>query len=72
MRHARKVAVIAGLLGLIVTVWVAGQARAEGKKKPRRIEVSVTEKGFEPDQITVKKGEPLLLVFTRKTETAAA
>jgi plastocyanin domain-containing protein len=38
----------------------------------RNIEMKVTEKGFEPDRIEVKKGEPLHLVVTRKTDATCA
>lgn len=34
----------------------------------RKVEIAVTEKGFEPKEIKVKKGEPVTLVFTRKTD----
>jgi plastocyanin domain-containing protein len=37
-----------------------------------RLEMSVTEKGFEPANIRVKKGEPVTLIITRKTETTCA
>ena len=40
--------------------------------KPRSVELSVTDKGFEPNNITVKKGEPLHLVVTRKTDQTCA
>jgi hypothetical protein len=36
------------------------------------IVMSVTESGFVPDQIRVKKGEPLKLVITRKTDATCA
>ena len=36
------------------------------------VELSVTNKGFEPDNITVNKGEPLHLVVTRKTDQTCA
>jgi plastocyanin domain-containing protein len=39
---------------------------------PRTVEISVTEKGFEPTPISVKKGEPLKLVITRKTDKTCA
>jgi plastocyanin domain-containing protein len=38
----------------------------------RTIEMSVTAKGFEPVKVTVKKGEPLHLVVTRKVEATCA
>jgi plastocyanin domain-containing protein len=47
----------------------AADAKAE---KARTVEMSVTEKGFEPEKITVKKGEPVHLVVTRKTERTCA
>jgi plastocyanin domain-containing protein len=39
---------------------------------PRIVQLSVTEKGFEPSTVTVKKGEPLRLVVTRKTGRTCA
>ena len=39
---------------------------------PHRILIAVTEKGFEPDHISVKKGEANTLVFTRETEQTCA
>jgi len=36
------------------------------------VEVTVTDKGFEPDEIKVKKGESLKLVITRKTDSTCA
>ena len=38
----------------------------------RNIEMAVTAKGFEPKRIEVKKGEPLHLVVTRKTDATCA
>lgn len=34
----------------------------------RRVEVKVTEAGFEPREITTKRGQPITLAFTRLTE----
>ena len=39
---------------------------------PKTIELSVTDKGFEPANITVKKGEPVHLLVTRKTDSTCA
>jgi plastocyanin domain-containing protein len=50
-------------------------AAAEARKPsdgPRVIPLSVTEKGYEPSPITLKKGEPVKLVVTRKTEQTCA
>ena len=38
----------------------------------KTIEVSVTDNGFEPQRITAKKGQPLRLVITRKTDHTCA
>lgn len=34
----------------------------------RKVEIKVTDAGFEPREVKAKKGEPLTLVFTRTTE----
>ncbi len=38
----------------------------------RRVELSVTSKGFEPSPVHVKKCEPVVLVVTRKTDRTCA
>lgn len=40
--------------------------------QPKTIELAVTRRGFEPARVKVKKGEPLRLVVTRKTEDTCA
>jgi plastocyanin domain-containing protein len=58
---------------------MAGMNMGEAKKNPKetaavtakkgeKVEITVTEKGFEPDKVTVKKGEAVELVFTRTTD----
>ncbi len=63
-----------GIIGIITSLFVlAGAARAEAaKQEPRRIAIEVTERGFGPDHIAVHRGEPVTLVFTRKTERTCA
>jgi plastocyanin domain-containing protein len=51
-------------LGLLVAVVASAS--------PRRVEITVTKQGFEPDRIKVKKGEPVVLAFTRKTDETCA
>lgn len=46
----------------------ASPAKASPKKGSEKLEIAVTDKGFEPSTIEVKKGEPVELVFTRKTD----
>lgn len=70
-------ALAAGLLfGGVALAQAGAPAKAEPKKadakKERRIEISVTDDGFEPTPIKVKKDEPLKLVVTRKTEATCA
>jgi plastocyanin domain-containing protein len=60
------------MTALIISALLAigpGVAKAE---KGRIVELSVTNKGFEPSNITVKKGEPVHLVVTRKTDNTCA
>ena len=45
---------------------VKAEPKKADAKKERRIEISVTDDGFEPTPIKVKKGEPLKLVVTRR------
>jgi plastocyanin domain-containing protein len=59
------------VLSLIVILAVTTQAIAD-KKKPIRIAISVTETGFEPGNVRVTKGQPVVLVFTRKTDKTCA
>jgi plastocyanin domain-containing protein len=49
----------------------ASEARKPGDG-PRVIPLSVTEKGYEPSPISLKKDEPVKLVVTRKTEQTCA
>jgi len=69
MRHVIALAAL-----LVAAPAFAAEAPAKapaGKSEPaaaRTIEIKVTEAGFEPREIRVKKGEPTKLVFTRTTE----
>ena len=40
--------------------------------KPKRIDIAITEKGFEPESVTVEKGVAIELAFTRKTDKTCA
>jgi plastocyanin domain-containing protein len=51
-------------------IWIATLLAAA--PAARTIDLTVTEKGFEPDKIEVKKGEPVHLVVTRKTDATCA
>ena len=58
---------------LVAALGITG-ANAEGKAKAsaRQIDIAVTEAGFEPKKVTVKKGEEVTLAFTRKTDKTCA
>jgi plastocyanin domain-containing protein len=50
----------------------AKPAAGDAAQPARTIKMTVTKKGFQPDKITVKKGQPLHLLVTRKTEETCA
>ncbi len=54
------------LLGLVAVT------RADPKPAGKRIEITVTAKGFEPDHIQVPASQPVTLVITRKTDRTCA
>jgi plastocyanin domain-containing protein len=57
------------LLILLIPVALTGSVLADATPKSQsRIEVSVTKRGFDPDTINVVAGQPVTLVFTRKTD----
>ena len=68
------------LLATFVTFALLGSACADKKKESappppaaaKRFDVSVTEKGFEPDKLAVPAAQPVTLVFTRKTDQTCA
>jgi plastocyanin domain-containing protein len=49
-------------------LFVAGTAIAD----PTRLAISITKRGFDPDRVTVKKDEEVVLAFTRKTDATCA
>ena len=49
-----------------------GWARATHPARPQQVKVSVTEAGFVPAAIAVRKGVPIILLVTRKTEKTCA
>jgi plastocyanin domain-containing protein len=63
-----KLKAIATALFLLPLAPSATGAEAKGKT----VTMTVTSKGFEPAVVEVKKGEPITLVITRKTEKTCA
>lgn len=72
MRHGWSWRLPAGL-AMTLAMMLAGSAEA-GKPHghERKIELTVTGDGFSPTPVKVKKGEPLTLVVTRKTDRTCA
>jgi plastocyanin domain-containing protein len=69
------------LLILLTSIAVAGAvfgaASADAPPAPApaattRLEISVTKRGFDPDNIHVPANKPVTLVFTRKTDSTCA
>jgi cytochrome c oxidase subunit 2 len=59
MRAVKKLWVAAGLLGALLVISVGHQAYANGAR--RVVEITAKRFGFTPDQITLKKGETVIL-----------
>ena len=61
------------LTAVLLIIGTACAKKEEGKPvEAGQLAVSLTEKGFEPDRIRIRKGEVLSLVVTRRTETGCA
>lgn len=58
------------ILLLALAVALAGSGCSSAS--PKEIQVAVTEKGFEPRQVTIRKGQAAVLVITRKTDHTCA
>ncbi len=61
-------------LFVIAVLALIGCAASGGGRAsaPGMIAIAVTEKGFEPEQVTVEKGQPVTLVVTRRTDKTCA
>ena len=60
------------VLAAVLAAAIAPAQAAPSATAERRIAIAVTSKGFEPAAVHVKKGQPLRLVVTRKTERTCA
>ena len=56
------------LLAVLAIVALAGCMPAG----PKEIQVTVTDMGFQPSAVTIKKGQAAVLVMTRKTDQTCA
>ena len=63
------------LVGALAFASIVACGKSEKKPTPPasdRIAISVTENGFEPENVSVPGGKPVTLVFTRKTDSTCA
>lgn len=56
------------MLAALALVALAGCAPAG----PKEIQVAITDMGFEPKEITIKKGQAAVVVMTRKSDNTCA
>jgi plastocyanin domain-containing protein len=57
---------------LAILVLPVSARAGDAPKAEQTVSLSVTEEGFTPAKVTVKKGEPVRLVITRKTDNTCA
>ena len=55
-------------LAFLAAAPVLGAEPAKDAKAGKSINIKVTDDGFQPSQVKVKKGQPTTLVFTRVTD----
>jgi plastocyanin domain-containing protein len=65
-------AALAGLLALPLAAAAQAKSKAKAGKAGPTLALAVTEEGFLPDKLTVKKGQTVTLVVTRKTDATCA
>jgi plastocyanin domain-containing protein len=63
-----RLAVPAALAVLLVAAPITGRAAAPTADKVRTVEMTISDAGTQPEQVTVKKGEHVRLALTRKTD----
>jgi len=56
----------------LALLWSFASCTKSPPSVPATISISVTEKGFEPSRISLKKGVPVKLMVTRTTEATCA
>jgi plastocyanin domain-containing protein len=59
-------------LAVAVLVMLAVGGSSADAAREQRLRISVTEKGFVPAVVTVKAGQPVTLLVTRRTERTCA
>jgi plastocyanin domain-containing protein len=64
--------IMAGLTVLAGCAGPSGKSTAGTEAGPARVTITVTEKGYEPEVVTVAAGQPVTLVVTRTTAQTCA
>jgi len=57
---------------LLIASFALPARAAEAAKAGKTVQMTVTEDGYVPDKVEARKGEPLTLVITRKTDRTCA
>jgi plastocyanin domain-containing protein len=57
-----------GVVGTVLTLWALTGCGQAGLGGPQRVRVEVTEAGFVPSVVEVRKGRPVVATFSRKTD----
>jgi plastocyanin domain-containing protein len=57
---------------ILISVSVTPRLLAQDPSKPKRVAIEIVEQGFTPESVTVEKGKPIELAFTRKTDKTCA
>lgn len=63
--------ILVGWLGLTLLAGCKQEAQ-KGAADTNRVTITVTEKGFEPEIVTVSAGKPVTLIVTRQTAQTCA
>src|SRR4051812_36544870 len=70
-----KKSLVASVLAWVVSPSIAFSAEAAARQSAapiQTVQIAVTEEGFVPASVTIKKGQPVKLVFTRTTDHTCA
>ena len=65
----KRIAVLSFALILTAVMLVSASTRVHAAERPRVIEITAKRFGFTPDNITLKKGEPVILRLTSQDVT---
>ena len=64
--------VVASIAIVAALGFIGANADETKKASPRKVDITVSETGFEPSKVTVKKGEEVTLAFKRTSDKTCA